>query len=111
MWKCNSCGITGKVLPLKCPTGVGCNVQFGDDVRDPILVEREKTHGSFSINATYWNRFLHAIEGAPVMDAEQTLAMHMIFVKLSRILGGQAGHKDHWDDIAGYAKLGAEACE
>ena len=34
----------------------------------------------------------------------------MIALKLSRILSGQSNFKDHWDDIAGYAKLGSEAC-
>jgi hypothetical protein len=35
----------------------------------------------------------------------------MIALKLSRILSGQANFKDHWNDIAGYAKLGSEACD
>ena len=34
----------------------------------------------------------------------------MIALKLSRILSGQSNFKDHWDDIAGYAKLASEAC-
>jgi len=34
----------------------------------------------------------------------------MIALKLSRILSGQADFKDHWDDIAGYAKLASEVC-
>jgi hypothetical protein len=38
-------------------------------------------------------------------------ALDMIALKLSRILSGQANFKDHWDDIAGYAKLGSEACK
>ena len=38
-------------------------------------------------------------------------ALDMIALKLSRILSGQANFKDHWDDIAGYAKLASEACK
>ena len=34
----------------------------------------------------------------------------MIFLKLAR-MAQTPGVKDHWDDIAGYAKLGAEACD
>jgi len=45
------------------------------------------------------------------MKAEHSLALHMIYVKIARILSGQASHRDHWDDIAGYAKLGSEACD
>jgi hypothetical protein len=45
------------------------------------------------------------------MPDAQIEALDMIALKLSRILSGQANFKDHWDDIAGYAKLGAEACE
>jgi hypothetical protein len=30
----------------------------------------------------------------------------MIAVKISRILTGDAGEPDHWDDIQGYAHLG-----
>jgi hypothetical protein len=36
---------------------------------------------------------------------QQREAIDMIMVKLSRILCGDPNHKDHWDDIAGYAML------
>ena len=83
--------------------------------RDPLLVEREKTHGSFAINAkisqTLKNTFSDAhYKGVGMPDA-QIEALDMIALKLSRILSGQANFKDHWDDIAGYAKLASEACE
>lgn len=80
--------------------------------RDPLLQEREKTHGSFALNADIsqklkavlsFNRFLRKSVHNEVLD--------MIALKLSRICSGQENFKDHWDDIAGYAKLGAEACE
>lgn len=88
---------------------------FADAPRDPLLQEREKTHGSFAINAkisqTLKNTFSDAhYKGVGMPDA-QIEALDMIALKLSRILSGQANFKDHWDDIAGYAKLGAEACE
>lgn len=78
---------------------------------DPLLQEREKTHGSFNQNADIWNTLLKAHLKSGALKAEHSLALHMIYVKLSRILSGQADFKDHWADIAGYAKLGEEACE
>lgn len=79
--------------------------------RDPLLVEREKTHGSFEHNAEIYNKLWYA---ASVTDLEkltksQHLALSMIFVKIARVLSNPKT-KDSWDDIAGYAKLGAEAC-
>lgn len=38
-------------------------------------------------------------------------ALEMICTKISRICHGNALHKDHWDDIAGYAQLVAEKIE
>ena len=35
----------------------------------------------------------------------QKEALEMIQHKIGRILAGNPDHKDHWDDIAGYAKL------
>lgn len=77
--------------------------------RDPLLVEREKSHGSFDDNALIWHRF-SKVHNFDHMNVQQQLVMNMIFLKLSRAI--QQPHvKDHWDDIAGYAKLASEACE
>lgn len=83
--------------------------------RDPLLVERGKTHGSFTMNAQF-SQSLKAImqsdtAGYATMDPAHREALDMIALKLSRILSGQPGFKDHWDDIAGYAKLASEACK
>jgi hypothetical protein len=79
--------------------------------RDPLLQERQKTHGSFEQNAKISQqlKMIYSIYGYPKSDAQRE-ALDMIALKLSRILSGQANHKDHWDDIAGYAKLASEAC-
>ena len=84
-------------------------IQYMTD-RDPLLQEREKTHGSFSNNARMWDRFCKAINNEAQFKPEQRLALCMIFLKIAR-LHEQPLVKDHWDDIAGYAKLGSEACE
>jgi len=80
--------------------------------RDPLLVEREKTHGSFEDNAKTWFALWNGYKVQTVwpMNPQQQLAIGMIFVKLARI-ASTPNEKDHWDDIAGYAKLGSEACE
>ena len=75
--------------------------------RDPLLVEREKTHGSFELNSRIWH---HLMGAAPMpTNQRQALALTMMYLKLSRLLQNP-NVKDHWDDIAGYAHLGAEAC-
>ncbi len=83
--------------------------------RDPLLQEREKTHGSFDFQAKVWAKLWDAIpdnaRAKLAFNARQWLAMDMMLVKISRIASGDVKHKDHWDDIAGYAKLGSEACE
>jgi hypothetical protein len=81
--------------------------------RDPILVEREKTHGSF-VRVAEMSRQLKQIiykNNMHAMDNRQLEAADMICMKLARIVCGNPKEKDHWDDIAGYAKLGSEACE
>jgi hypothetical protein len=81
--------------------------------RDPLLQEREKTHGSFKQNADISSslKVIFREHDEKIFSSAQREALDMIALKLSRILSGQATFKDHWDDIAGYAKLGSEACE
>ena len=81
--------------------------------RDPLLQERKKTHGSFEQNASISQAIKHIYHSKGHYPAENFVyceALDMIALKLSRILSGQANFKDHWDDIAGYAKLASEAC-
>lgn len=91
--------------------------------RDSLLNERQTTHGDFTANAILAQRLRYLFRegtftmGAPVgtswdsMHPRHQEALDMIATKLSRILSGQANFKDHWDDIAGYAKLAAEVCD
>ena len=76
-----------------------------------ILQTREITHGDFEIKAMWIQEIMENITGLYVwedMAADQREAIHMILVKLSRILYGDPNFKDHWDDIAGYAELISE---
>lgn len=75
---------------------------------DALLQDRQKTHGSFQLNAfvsqTLKNQFRdHATWSA--MSHVQREALDVIALKISRILSGQSFFTDHWDDIAGYAAL------
>ena len=73
-----------------------------------ILNEREKTHGDFQESATVaqamkgYMRYYADWEYLPNTHKE---ALEMIVHKIGRILAGNPSHKDHWDDIAGYATL------
>jgi hypothetical protein len=82
------------------------------DATESILQERKKTHGSFAMNATISQglKGVFRVGDSPV-KVEHREALDMIALKLSRILSGQADFKDHWDDIAGYARLGSNACD
>lgn len=102
--------------PFTLPTAVP-PIQRIDEApaRPDLLVEREKTHGSFAHNAMI-SQELKAIFAQPrpgvhpPSRSEHREALDMIALKLSRILSGQADFKDHWQDISGYALLAMEAC-
>ena len=70
--------------------------------RDPLLVEREKTHGSFKNNAMISQEFKAIFERTQrgysdaIINPSHLEALDMIALKLSRILSGQANFKDHW---------------
>lgn len=81
--------------------------------RDPLLAEREKTHGSFAQNAIvsqHIKHIYHSMGKYPAENAAHAEALDMIALKLSRILSGQANFRDHWRDLSGYALLAMEAC-
>lgn len=108
---CGDCSIT-----YDQKEGIFATTAINAD-RDQLLVEREKTHGSFEKTASI-SQELKAIfhrhgvaRGLEHPFSVQVEALDMIAVKLARILSGNPHVKDHWDDIAGYAKLGAEACD
>ena len=84
------------------------------DSTDLLLAERAKTHGSFEHHARLTQSLKRDMEQEPnwkgLSDRHQE-SLHMIVHKIGRILAGNPNFHDHWDDIAGYAKLGSEACE
>lgn len=80
------------------------------DTKD-LLAERGKTHGDYSEHADYTQAIKRLIEPSPnwkkLHDHERE-TLHMIAHKIGRILAGDPHFVDHWDDIAGYAKLSAD---
>lgn len=80
--------------------------------RNSILQIRGKTHGSFPDNAAISQslKSLFRQHATIAFDNVKLEALDMIALKLSRILSSDAGYRDHWRDISGYALLAMESC-
>ncbi len=78
-----------------------------------IIAERRKTHGNYLNVAAKAQGIKHAIfmggGGCVGLSSAQREAVEMIATKLARICCGDPNHRDHWDDIAGYAILAMES--
>lgn len=75
---------------------------------EALLDAREKTHGSFALNAHYGQTLREAFRaspGWPKANSRTREALDYLAGKLSRILSGQPNEAQHWEDIAGYAEL------
>jgi hypothetical protein len=75
---------------------------------DKLLVEREKTHGPYKVKAKIIQDLKCAMElteGWDNLNDMQRESLHMIAHKIGRILSGDPNCADHWDDVAGYARL------
>ena len=87
---------------------------------EALLAERAKTHGDYSIHARTTQalkrvlrtnaKYVESIHEPGTLSDEHREALDMILHKIGRILAGDANFQDHWDDIAGYAKLASNAC-
>lgn len=83
-----------------------------DKIED-ILSDRRKTHGDWNEGSRLEQNFMRVAQSSPVWPSltdSQRSALFMILHKIRRILAGDPSTKDHWDDIAGYAKLEAANC-
>ena len=76
------------------------------EVRE-ILIERGKTHGSFTTYSSISSRLQLAmgVDELDKYDEVEKQAILMILSKLARIANGDTTHKDHWLDIGGYSQL------
>jgi hypothetical protein len=81
---------------------------------DEILDERNGRYGNYIDQATIAEDIrevlLTGLNGK-LLEADQSDALHMIAVKLSRICNGDPDYADNWRDIAGYATLVADRLE
>lgn len=79
---------------------------------DALLTERGKTHGDYERHAVITQEIKDVMHRT--IGAKHTLvhreSLEMIAHKIGRILVGDPDFRDHWDDIAGYAKLAADRC-
>ena len=76
-----------------------------------ILNERGKTHGDYTDHARVTQTLKAIIEseqGFRPLPAIMREALDMIAHKIGRIVTGNPNVNDHWDDIAGYAKLASD---
>ena len=81
---------------------------------ESLLIDRAVTHGDFTEHAAITQslkRIMQRSQGWKHLDDRQHEGLEMIAHKVGRILAGNPNHKDHWDDISGYAKIVADRLE
>lgn len=75
---------------------------------EALTTERGKVHGDFTDVAATAQRFKSLIiqsKNGSKLTHVQREGLEMIVHKIARILEGDPNHRDHWDDIAGYAHI------
>jgi len=77
-----------------------------------LIDSRQQTHGDWPVTARIAQKLKACLEDEILkspkhvrLSAEQREALDMILAKIARIVSGDPNHADHWDDIAGYARL------
>lgn len=83
------------------------------DPTNALITERSKTHGDFTDHARITQNLkgmMTAEDRYLFLNACQRESLEMIVHKIGRIIAGDPDFRDHWDDIAGYARLVAERC-
>lgn len=84
------------------------DTQVVEETVEQILTQRGTTHGDFTDNARISQMLKDSLRnqhGWGNLNDVQREALDMISHKIARALAGNPDFKDHWDDIAGYAKL------
>lgn len=74
---------------------------------EEILATRSATHGDFVAAAQFVQSLKQQVRFlcADKLDSAQQEGLDNIAQKIGRIVFGDPDCADHWDDIAGYAKL------
>lgn len=100
------CPMTARPAPAPLPATLHRPIQAADD-------PRHKQHGAFAerskVARTLKGYIDHAVAKSPHRyEADQLQALDEICGKISRICCGDPNDPEHWDDVAGYAKLVAD---
>jgi len=80
---------------------------------EQLITERGTTHGDFGANAKVSQQLKYALKnsaGWNNLPSVHKEALEMICLKMSRAVTGDHDVRDHYDDIAGYAKLISKTC-
>lgn len=75
---------------------------------EDTLQARNKVHGDYSTDAMtsqMLKDIIHNSDNWRMMNHVQRESLEHICTKMGRICVGDPNHKDHWDDISGYATL------
>jgi hypothetical protein len=84
---------------------------------EDLISERGTTHGNYDNTARYIQQLKYVIATACVerkrrgqdqLTNQERESLEMIMHKAGRILSGDSHFRDHWDDIAGYAKIATQ---
>lgn len=73
-----------------------------------LISDRQRTHGHFTDHARIAQNLKAAVcteDMYKKLSATQAESIEMILHKIGRIVAGDPSFADHWDDIAGYAKI------
>jgi len=100
-WQSQQTGFVSDPTNYAVPAGAhSCTIN--------LIADRATTHGDFtdvSRVAQDIKSIMTSSKGWPKLRSAQRESLEVIATKIGRILGGDPTHKDHWDDIAGYAEL------
>ena len=81
---------------------------------DALLSERGQTHGDYAEHAGITQQVKAAMHNTPgwaKLNDMQRETLDMVAHKIGRVLAGNPNFADHWDDIAGYARLVSQRIE
>lgn len=84
------------------------------DSTSELVTDRGKTHGKWRDHAACTQDFKSVLQahmefrgkrGQSPLTNQHIESLEMILHKIGRIVAGDPTYQDHWDDIAGYAKI------
>jgi hypothetical protein len=81
---------------------------LGLDTTDDLLVRRSSTHGEFMDNAQTEVALCEVIDRGRqrgTMHPTMVVSLRMLAHKIARAINGDPYNPEHWEDMAGYARL------